>query len=180
LLTGNDSYEVEQENEQIISVPRIGRERFLVNDFEVNQPRSASPLVVNDIRRGGVAVRPRAAKLTAPEPVSTAKFVRSRFQHLPRECAAVQIFPKTFTGQLIDANRLCSRSINTKTIAIQHLETLRFPAFPVFDLAPKADRYVRHAKIQIGQVGQLLAVAVALLNDHSPPTTGSLRDRIDL
>jgi hypothetical protein len=180
LLTGNDSYEVEQENEQIISVPRIGRERFLVNDFEVNQPRSASPLVVNDIRRGGVAVRPRAAKLTAPEPMSTAKFVRSRFQHLPRECAAVQMFPKTFTGQLIDANRLCSRSINTKTIAIQHLETLRFPAFPVFDLAPKADRYVRHAKIQIGQVGQLLAVAVALLNDHSPPTTGSLRDRIDL
>jgi hypothetical protein len=56
LLTGNDSYEVEQENEQIISVPRIGRERFLVDDFKVNQPRSASPLAVNDIRRGGVAV----------------------------------------------------------------------------------------------------------------------------
>ena len=102
------------------------------------------------------------------------------FQHPPGQRAAVQMFPKTFTRQLIDANRLCSRRINTKAIAIQHLETLCFPAFPVFDLAPKTDRYVRHAKIQIRQAGQLFAVAVALLNHHSPPTTGFLRDRIDL
>jgi hypothetical protein len=31
-----------------------------MDNFKVNQPRSASPLVVNDIRHASVTVRPRA------------------------------------------------------------------------------------------------------------------------
>jgi hypothetical protein len=85
------------------------------------------------------------------------------------------MLPKTFTRQLIDANRLCSLRINTRTIAIQHLETPYFPAFPVFDLAPKADRDVRHAKIQIGQVGQLLAVVELIFKESTNVTAALVR-----
>jgi len=118
-----------------------------MDDFKVNQPRSASPLVVNDIRHPRVPVRPRPLKFIVPELMSTPNFVPGCFQHLPRELAPIHMIPKAFSWQLIDANRLCSRRVNTKTIAVQHLETLCFPAFPVFNLAPKTDRYVRQAKI---------------------------------
>ncbi|PYL22686.1 MAG: hypothetical protein DMF37_11625 [Verrucomicrobia bacterium] len=138
---GNDCQDVEQENEQIIGVSRFGRKRFLVNQFEVNQPRPASLLVIDNIGHARIAVRPRTCKFIAPELMSPAIFAGCRFQHLPRQCTAVHVFPEAFTRQLAEANRLCSRSKNTKPITVQHFETLHFPPLPVFGLAPKTDRY---------------------------------------
>ena len=51
---------------------------------------------------------------------------------------------------------------------------------PVFGFAPKADRYARHAKIQVGQIRQLLAVDVAALDHYSPTATNLLGARANL
>ncbi|PYL41748.1 MAG: hypothetical protein DMF42_09550 [Verrucomicrobia bacterium] len=67
LAGGNDCQDVEQENEQIIGVPRFGPKRFLVNQLKVDQPRPASFLVIDNIRHRRIAVRPGAAKFIAPE-----------------------------------------------------------------------------------------------------------------
>jgi hypothetical protein len=141
LPAGNDCQDVEQENEQIIRVSRFARKRFLVDEFEVNQPRPISLLVIDNIGHARVAVRPRAAKFIAPKLMNPAIFAPGRFQHLPGQCATVQVVPEAFSRQLVEANGLCSRSKNTKPIAVQHFETLHFPALPVFHLAPKTDRY---------------------------------------
>ena len=68
-----------------------------MDDFKVNQARSARPLIVDDICRSRVAVRPESAKLIAPELMSTPNFVRSCFQHLPRECSPIHMIPKAFS-----------------------------------------------------------------------------------
>jgi len=177
---GNDCQDVEQENEQIIGVSRFGQKRFLVSDFKVNQPRPASLLVINNIRHGRIAVRPRPGKFIAPELMRPAKLAPGCFQHLPSQCATVHVFPEAFPGQLVEANGFCSRSKNTKPIAVQHFETLHFPALPVFGLAPETNGYARYAKVQIGQIGQLLTVDVAALNHYLPTTTHLLEGRTDL
>jgi hypothetical protein len=45
-VAGNYSDDVEQKNEQIIGVSHCCRKRLVMDNFKVNQPRSASPLVV--------------------------------------------------------------------------------------------------------------------------------------
>jgi hypothetical protein len=180
LPAGGDCQNVQQKNEQIICVPRDRRKRFVVDDFEINQPRPAGLLVIDNVGRRRIGVRPPIAKFLAPELVGPTKLAASRFQHRPRQCAPVQVIPKAFTGQFVETNGLCVRGKNAKTITVEHSEAARFPALPVFDLAPETNRYVRHAKIQIGQVGQWLAVDIATLQHYAPPAANLLRDRIDL
>jgi hypothetical protein len=138
---GSDCQDVEQKNEQIIRVPRGRREGFVVNDFEVDQPRPASLLVVNNVGHCRVAMRPPAAKFVAPGLVRAKKLAASRFQHWPSQGVTVHVFPKAFTREFIGADRLRSRRINPKTVAIQHLKTLLLPTLPVFCFAPKTDWY---------------------------------------
>jgi len=45
---------------------RFRRKRFLMNDLEIDQARPAGLLVINQIVRACVAVRPWAVKLLAP------------------------------------------------------------------------------------------------------------------
>src|SRR5437762_10767304 len=108
------------------------------------------------------------------------KFPSNRFQHSPRERAFCQMFPKIFSWYLIGANCLSAGSKSAETIAVEHPKTFYFPTPPVFGLAPKADRYAGHAKIQVGQIRQLLAVDVAALDDHSPPAPDLLGGRANL
>jgi hypothetical protein len=122
-------------------------------------------------------VRPPAAKFIAPKLMRVEKLAGCRFQHRPGQGATVHVFPKAFTREFVGADRLCRRRINPKTVAIQHLKTLHFPAPPVFRFAPKMEWYVRHAKIQIGQLGQLIAVDVTAFNHDLPATTDFLADR---
>jgi hypothetical protein len=176
LPVGSNCQDVQQKNEQIICMSRDRRERFVVDDFEINQPRPASLLVINNVGRRRIGVRPEIAKFLAPELVGATKLAASRFQHRPRQCATVHVIPKAFTGQFVEAHGLCVRGKNAKTIAVEHLKAARFPALPVFDLAPEPNRYVRQAKVQIGQIAQLLAVTVAALQHHVPATANLLRD----
>jgi hypothetical protein len=138
---GNDCQDVEQENEQVIGMPRFGRKRFLVNQLKVDHPRSARFLVKDNIRHRRITVRPGAAKFITPELMSSAIFARGCLQHLPSKCATIHVFPKAFARHLVDTNCVCARRGSAKAIAVQHFETLHFPALPVFGLAPKADRY---------------------------------------
>jgi hypothetical protein len=158
-------------------MPRRRRKRFVVRDLKVNQPRPASLLVIHNISHGRVAVRPLAAKFIAPELMRAEKLAASRLQHRPRQGATVHVCPKAFPREFVGANRLCSGRIGPKTVAIQHLKTLHFPAFPVFCFAPKTDWYVRHAKIQIRQIGQSIAVELAPFKHDWPPVTDLLGDR---
>ncbi|HEV8618066.1 MAG TPA: hypothetical protein VGQ70_01100 [Candidatus Udaeobacter sp.] len=142
LPAGSDCQDVEQKNEQIIRVPHRRRERFVVHDLKVDQPRLASLLVIDNVGHRRVAVRPTPAKLIAPELVPAEKLAARRFQHQLSQGATVHVFPKAFTREFVGADGLCSRRINPKMAAIQHLKTLLFPALPVICFAPKTDRYV--------------------------------------
>jgi hypothetical protein len=79
-------------------------------------------------------------KFVAPKLMRPAKFGSGGFQHSPRERAFIQVLPKAFPGQFLQANRSRSGSGSAKTIAIQHSKTVRFPALPLFGFAPEADR----------------------------------------
>jgi hypothetical protein len=79
-----------------------------MNNFEIDKPRPAGLLVINNVIHAGIPVRPRTAKIVAVEPMSAPEFVGSRFQHSPRERALVQVFPKAFTRQFVSANDICT------------------------------------------------------------------------
>jgi hypothetical protein len=98
LPAGNDCQDIEQKNEQIIRVPHRRRERFVVDDLKVNQPRPAGLLVIDNVSHCRVAVRPPPGKFIAPELMRAEKLAARRFQHLPSQGATVHVFPKAFTG----------------------------------------------------------------------------------
>jgi hypothetical protein len=85
--------------------------------------------------------------------MSALQFMASRFQHLSPECAPMEVFPQAFSWQLIDADGVRARCKSAKPIAIKHLKTPDLPSLPVAHFAPKTDRYLRRAKIQIRQIG---------------------------
>jgi hypothetical protein len=58
-----------------------------VNNLEVDEPRPAGFVVIDHVVGPGIAVRPQAVQLIAPELMSAAEFVAGRFDHLPGECA---------------------------------------------------------------------------------------------
>jgi hypothetical protein len=72
---------VQQEDQQIIRLPRFRRQRFVVNDLEVDESRSAGFVVIDHVVRSSVAVRPWAVKLIAPELMSAPEFVASCVHH---------------------------------------------------------------------------------------------------
>ena len=88
--------------------------------------------------------------------------------------------PKTFAGQFIERNCACVRDGGVEAIAIEHLETVRFPAPPFSHVAQKPDWYVRQAQIEIYQIGRASTVNIAPLDHHPPVAPLLFRDRIDL
>ncbi|PYK92581.1 MAG: hypothetical protein DMF30_02115 [Verrucomicrobia bacterium] len=88
--------------------------------------------------------------------------------------------PKTFAWQLVLDHRPFARGNRAKTMAIKHVETFDLPATPHFDFAQETNRNVPGAKIEIGQIGHLLAVDVAPLQHRWPTLAQFLHDRIDL
>ncbi|PYJ19798.1 MAG: hypothetical protein DME99_11645 [Verrucomicrobia bacterium] len=88
--------------------------------------------------------------------------------------------PQAFSRQLVDADCFVARPRDTKPIAVKHSETFYLPASPIFDFGPKTNRYAGHAKIQISQLGQLFAVAVAALDYDTASPADLFGGRIDL
>jgi len=56
-----------------------------MHNFKVDQPRPAGLIVIDHIVRSCVAVRPRPAKLMAPELMSAPEFMAGRFDHFARK-----------------------------------------------------------------------------------------------
>jgi hypothetical protein len=56
LPAGGDCQNVHQKNEQIICVPCDRRQRFVVDDFEINQPRPVDLLVIDNVGRRRIGV----------------------------------------------------------------------------------------------------------------------------
>jgi len=73
------------------------------------------------------------------------------------------MLPQTFSRQLVGADCVVTAPPGAKTIAIQHIETVHLPASPICDFPPETDWYASHAKIQIRQLGERFAIAVAPL-----------------
>jgi hypothetical protein len=150
LSAGYDSYHVEQEDEQIVRLSGSSGERFFVDNFKVNKSRALAARIVDYILGSAVAVGPATAEMVAPKLMGAAKLSSSGLQHLPAQRSA-----------------------------IQHFKTASFPALPFFYLAPEPNRNIGHAKIEIREIGQLLAVKIAALNDNASPAARFLFDRID-
>jgi hypothetical protein len=147
-----------------------------VDNLEIDESRTASFSVVNNICSGRVSVRPAAVEFVASKLMSAPKFGARGFQHPSGQRTLIQMFPETFTRQLIEVNRPGARAGSAKTIAIEHLKAACLPVLPLFGFAPEADWYVRHTKIQIREIGQLFTVNVASLDHDGLATTDFLRD----
>jgi hypothetical protein len=87
--------------------------------------------------------------------------------------------PHAFARQFFGNNAPHAGSVGAIAIAIEHLEAINLPTLPFFHLAPEPDWNVGHAKIKIGQIGQLLAVKIAALDDNASPPARFLFDRIN-
>ena len=74
-------------------MPRFRGQRFSMNNFEINEARPAGLLVVDNVIRAGVDMRPRSAELIAPKPMRSAQFVTRRFHHFSRDRAVIQMLP---------------------------------------------------------------------------------------
>ena len=68
-----------------------------MNNFKIDHTRPVSLLIIENIAHSCIAVGPPAAKLVAPELMGPAQLAASRFQHLPRECASIQVLPQGLT-----------------------------------------------------------------------------------
>jgi len=87
------SHHVEQENEQIIRLTCSSRERFLMDDFKINQSRAITRRIVDHILASAITVGPTASKLVAPKLVGAAKLGGGGLQHPSRERPAIQMLP---------------------------------------------------------------------------------------
>jgi len=89
LPTGSYCNDVQQKDQQIIRVPRFRRQRFVMNNFKVNQSRPVSLPIVDNIAHSCIAVRPRAAEFVAPQLMRLAQLAARCFQHPTRQRAFV-------------------------------------------------------------------------------------------
>jgi hypothetical protein len=87
------SHHVEQENKQIVRLSRESRQRFFVNDFEINQTCAVAARIVDHILAGAIAVRPAATEFVTPKSVGATKLSRRGDQHSSRQRPAIQVFP---------------------------------------------------------------------------------------
>src|SRR6266404_7309585 len=90
------------------------------------------------------------------------------------------MLPQAFPRQLVGTDRFVTARPRTKTVAIEHFETLHFPPSPIVGFGPKTNRNAGHAKIQIRQISQLFPVSVAPLDYHAPSTADLLGHRVNL
>lgn len=147
LPLGRHRRQVEQKDKQIIGVPGLCRQPFLVDNLEVDEPGTVGPLVIDDIGHGRIGVRPWAAEFIAPKLMRAAELAGGHFEHVPVQCAFGHVLPKTPARELVGAHRSRAHGERAKTITVEHLKTIYFPALPLSRVAPETDRYVREAKI---------------------------------
>src|SRR5207248_3914239 len=75
----DSSHHVEQKNKQVIGMPFASRQRFLMSDLEINQPRSFRFLVVDHVSHRGITVRPGTAEFPAFEMMRAPIFIARCF-----------------------------------------------------------------------------------------------------
>jgi hypothetical protein len=93
LRVARDCNHVQHENQQIIRLPGFRRQRFVVNNFKVDESRPAGFVVIYYVVRSGIAVRPWSPKLIARELMSAPEFAASCFDHSTCESTLFQMLP---------------------------------------------------------------------------------------
>src|SRR5438552_15363520 len=94
-------------------------------------------------------MRPATTKFARPKLMRAPKLPGRRLQHRPRQRAAFEMLPQTLARQFFCYNGPRAGDEGAVAIPIEHLKAARLPTLPLFNLAPKANRNVRHAKIEI-------------------------------
>ncbi|PYJ43643.1 MAG: hypothetical protein DME86_02395 [Verrucomicrobia bacterium] len=107
MSAGNSSDHVEQENEQIVRMPKSGRQQLFVHDFEIDQTRAIRLFVINHVRHRCVPVRPAPAELIAPKLMRTMIFARSGLEHAFAQRSLVHVIPKILSGQFVQHHCSC-------------------------------------------------------------------------
>jgi hypothetical protein len=118
-----------------------------VDNFKIDQPRPVALFIIDHIGHTCIAVRPRSPEFFAPELVRSPEFGSGCFHHSSAECATIQVFPEALARQPVDTNRVFAQARDAKSIAVEHLETIHFPALPVFRFGPETNRQAGNAKI---------------------------------
>ena len=91
-----------------------------MNNLEVDEPRPAGALVIDDIGHGRVRVRPATTKSIAPQLMSAAELFGGRFDHLPVQYPTSHVVPQIAARQLIRANRARAYRKSTKPVSVEH------------------------------------------------------------
>jgi len=141
---------VEQENQQVIGLSRRRWKRLVVDNFEIDQSRAIGFRIIKNILGRGVAVRPATAKFVGPKFVRASQFGRGRLQHSFVQTAALDQIVEADAGQFFRHYAAFPQSIGVKAVTVEHLETAHFPSPPFLDFAPKSNRNISNAKIEIG------------------------------
>ena len=79
-------------------MPRGGRQRFFVHDFEIDEARAIGLFVINHVRHRRVPVRPAVAELITPKLMRTMIFASGRLEHAFAKRPLVHVIPETLSG----------------------------------------------------------------------------------
>src|ERR1043166_3712327 len=100
-------------------------------------------------------------------------------KHRQRQSFFVDVVPQTSPRDFIfnDGSRV--GRTNTKTVAIEHFETLHLPAPPIFDIALKANGDVPNPKVEVCEMSQLIAMDISMFYENASFVARFFGDRID-
>jgi hypothetical protein len=141
---------IEQKNQQVIGLSRRRWKRLVVDNFEIDQSRAIGSRIIKNILSRGVAMRPATTKFVGPKFVRASKFGRGRLQHSFVQTAALDQIVEADAWQFFRDHAAFPRTVGVKAIAVEHLETAHFPSPPFVHFAPKSNRNIGNAKIEIG------------------------------
>jgi hypothetical protein len=179
LSVRNSSYQIEQENEQVIGMTGSRRQRFVVSYLKIDQPCAPRFLVIDHISHRGIAMRPVAAEFLVFEMMRAPIFTTGGFQHSWREGPPVHVIPQIVAGQFVQHYGATVPDLRTKTVAVEHLKTPHFPPPPFPYVAQVANWNAGCMKVKVDQIGSTLAVNVPPFNHDLPFASGLFRNRIN-
>jgi hypothetical protein len=169
-----DAHKVEQEHEQIICVPLHRGPVAAMQDLEIDQPRAASCVIVDDIPHRRIAVRPQAiVVLVAGQRVRPFKLPRRRLHHLPPQRAFVEVIPQTFAREFLLRNLLLADRVSPET-PVEHSIGAHFPSLPESCIRAELDWDFRQAKKEVREAMHDLRDPAARFDDNRPPAVPPL------
>jgi len=158
----------------------LGRQRFVVNDLEVDKSDAMGLFVIDAIGHAGVAVRPEAVEFVAPHSMGASQLSPRRLHDFATHLPLGEVDPQAFARNLRDSDGVISDRLGTESIVIEHAEALDFPSLPILFSAPEVNRNPGHPKIKVRQFRDRPPAAIAAFDEPVAIITMLLREGVDL